>query len=166
MSQANAPLRDMVPGRLGLAAEPFNPSTLETKVQPAGKSYFGRMVVGDFGGGEERIKHPTAAAQKPLGVVSATHSMPSNEDSDDPNYPAQEAVKVMNKGRIWVAIEEDIAITDDVYFRHTSGGAGTKLGIFRSDADTARADQITNARWVKGGTAAEGIALLELDVLA
>lgn len=156
----------MVPGRLGLAAEPFNPSTIETKVQPAGKSYFGRLVVDDFAGGEERIKHPDAASLKPLGVVMSTHSMPSNEDADDPNYPAQEAVKVMNKGRIWVAIEEDIAVGDDVYFRHTAGAGGSKLGAFRNDADTATADQLTNARWVKGGTAAEGIALLELDVLA
>lgn len=165
MSQTTAPLRNMVPGRLGLAAEPFNPSTIETKVQPAGKSYFGRMLVDDFAGGEERVKHPTATGQKPLGVVMSSHSMVQNEDGDDPNYAAKDAVKIMNKGRIWVAIEEDIAVGDDVFFRHTAG-TGTKLGAFRNDADTASADQLTNGRWVKGGTAAEGIALLELDVLA
>lgn len=163
MSQTSVQ-RDMTPGRLGLAAEPFNPSTIETKVQPAGKSYFGRMVSRD-GVSEDKIVAPAGAASNRVGVVVSTHSLPSNEGGDDPHYAAQDSVMVMNKGRIYVAIEEDIAVGDDVYFRHTAGGGGTKLGAFRNDADTATADQLTNARWIKGGTAAEGIALLELDVL-
>jgi len=166
MSQITAPLREMKLGQLGQAAEPFNPSTVETKVQPAAPSFFGRMVVDDFAGGEERIKHPTATAQTPLGVVAHSHTVPTNEDGLDPNYPAKEAVKVINKGRIWVQIDEDVTVADDVFFRHTANGGLDKLGAFRTDADTARADQITNARWVKGGLAADGIALVELDVLA
>ena len=163
MSQTSAPLRTMVPGRVGLAAEPFNPSTSETKVS-VGKSYFGRAVVPDLGSGDDHIKHPDAAGQGVTGVVEASHSMVSNEDADDPNYAVQEAVMVKNKGRIWVAIEADVDVGDDVYFRHTADASLDKLGIFAPAAGTGL-EQLTNARWIKGGTAAQGIALLELDVL-
>lgn len=164
MSQTTAPLRDMVPGRLGLIAEPTQPSTIESKVQPAAKSFFGRLVVADTASGEDAIKHPDAASQVALGVVAATHAIVSSDDSDPPAYAAGDTVAVINKGRVWVAIEEDVAVGDDVFFRHTAGSA-TTLGTFRNDDDTSSCDQLTNARWVKGGTAAEGIALLELDVL-
>lgn len=166
MSQTSAPLREMVPGRLGLLAEPMQSSVIETKVQPGAKSYFGRMVVADPSTGEEAIKHPDATGFASLGVVAATHAIESQDDGEEPNYPAEDAVTVINKGRVWVAIEEDVAVGDDVYCRHTANGAGKlRLGAFRNDDDTANADQITNARWVKGGTAADGVALLELDIL-
>jgi hypothetical protein len=164
MSQTSAPLRDMVPGRLGLAAEPFNPATCESKVQPGDKSYYGRAVIADFATSEDAIKHPDAASQKVVGVVASTQAIVSQDDSDDPNYAAKETVKVMNKGRIWVAIEADVDASDDVYFRHTADASLDKLGIFAPAAGTGL-DQLTNARWIKGGTAAEGIALLELDIL-
>lgn len=165
MSQTTAPLREMVVGRLGLAAEPMQPATIETKVQPSAKSYFGRAIVEDIATGEDAIKHPDAASQSVRGVVMSSHSLVNEDGSDSPHYPAKESVKVMNKGRVWVQIEEDIAVGDDVYFRHTVNGGLDMLGAFRNDADSGNADQLTNARWVKGGTAAQGIALLELDVL-
>ena len=160
MSQTSAPLREMVPGRLGLAGEPFQPSSIETKVQPAAKSFFGRAVVADIATGEDAIKHIDTTGQKVIGVVMSSHSLVSADDGSDPGYEAKDAVKVMNKGRVWVAINEDVAVGDDVYVVHT--GAGDQ-GKFRTDNTSA--DQLTNARWIKGGTAAQGIALLELDTL-
>ena len=160
MSQTSAPLREMVPGRLGLAAEPFQSQTIETKVQPSAKSFFGRAVVADIATGEDAIKHIDTTGQTITGVVQASHALVSSDDGTDPGYEAQEAVAVMNKGRIWVAINEDVAVGDDVYVVHA---AGADRGKFRTD--NTGADQLTNARWIKGGTAAQGIALLELDVL-
>lgn len=163
MSQTTAPLQDMVPGRLGLHAEPFQPSTVETKVQPGAKTYFGRLVVDDFATGEDAVKHPDAAAQSPRGIALATHSIESGQDGDDPNYPAQSSIMNLKKGRAWVAIEADVAVTDDVYFRHTADGGLTKLGIFAPAAGVGL-EQLVNAKWIKGGTAAQGIALLEVDL--
>lgn len=162
MSQTTAPLTTMAAGYPGLAAEPFGPEDVRSVINSAAKMYFGRMVVVD---GEDKAKHPTAAGQKPLGVVMASHAMQSDTVQDDPGYPAKKTANVLRKGYIWVKIEEDIAIGDAVYFRHTASGGNTKLGSFRNDADTATCDQLTNARWVKGGTAALGYALLELGSL-
>jgi hypothetical protein len=162
MSQTTAPLRQMVPGRLGLAAEPFNPSTVETKVSTA-DIFFGRMCVRD-GSEEERVLHPSAASQEKMGVALATHSMESKEDSLDPHYSPEEAVKLMYKGRVWVCIEADVNVGDEVHFRHTVDASLDKLGCFAPATGTGL-EALTNARWVKGGTAAEGIALLELDIL-
>lgn len=164
MSQTSAPLREMVAGRLGLPAEPFQPDTMSTKIQPGDKSYFGRLVVDDVASGEDAVKHPDAASQTPRGVIAASHTMASNEDADDPNYAAQESLMVMEKGRIYAAIEADVAIDDPVFFRHTADGPLDKLGIFAPAAGTGL-EQLSNARWVKGGTAAEGFAILELDKL-
>lgn len=163
MSQTTAPLREMVAGQAGLIAEPFGPEDVRSVVNPSGKLFFGRLAV--VGASEGVSAHPSAASQKALGVVAHSHATVSKEDGLDAGYAAKETANVLRKGYVWVVIEETVAIGDDVYFRHTASGGNTKLGAFRNDADTATCDQLTNARWVKGGSAAEGIALLELDVL-
>lgn len=161
--QTTAPQRSLNAGYPGLMAEPFGPTDIRSCVQPAAKSYFGRFVVVD---GEGKCKHPTATGQQPLGVVAASQAVMMDSADALPGYPAKHTVNVMRKGYIWVAIEEDIAIGDAVYFRHTANGAGKlNLGSFRNDADSATCDQLTNARWVKAGTLALGYALLELGSL-
>jgi hypothetical protein len=154
----------MVLGQAGQMAEPYGPEDVRSVVNPAGKLFFGRMAVID-NTSEGKAAHPSATGQKPLGVVMHSHATVSKEDGLDAGYATKETANVLRKGYIWVVIEETVAIGDAVFFRHTAGGGGTKLGAFRNDADTATADAITNARWVKGGTQAEGIALLELGIL-
>jgi hypothetical protein len=56
--------------------------------------------------------------------------------------------------------EQDVALGDPVYVRHTSdGGSNTQPGTFRKDADSGNAVQVKGARWVKAGTAGLGAAL-------
>ncbi len=156
----------MVKGSLGLLAEPFGPCDVRSKVQPAAKSFFGRLVVRD-GASADKVKHPTATIsdlQTIEGVVSSSHAVEQN-GSDDPGYAAKDAVNVMKKGYIWVAIEETVAVGDPVFVRFAAG-TGTKLGAFRNDADTATCVDISSvAKWVEGGTAAQGVALLSLNLL-
>lgn len=161
MSQITAPLRNMVPGQAGMMAEPFGPEDVRSVVNPLGKLYFGRLAVID---GESKAKHPVNGTDKVLGVVMHSHATVSKEDGLDAGYAAKETANVIRKGYVWVVIEEDIAVGDAVFYRHAAG-TGTKLGAFRNDADTATATALTNARWVIGGTAAQGIALLELGIL-
>ena len=165
MSQTDAPLRNMVPGRLGLIAEPHNPHDIVSKVQPAGASYYGRMVVNDTGTGEDAVAHPAGDIDNLAGVVAATHAIVSQDDSDDPNFAAKQTVPVMTKGRVWVAIEVDVAVGDAVWLRHTVDGGLDKLGAFANATGTGLLEVTSHARWVKSGTAAQGIALLEFDVL-
>jgi len=163
MSQTTAPLREMVIAQAGMMAEPFGPEDVRSVVNTGGKLFFGRMAVVNTTN-EGLAAHPSAASQRPLGVVMHSHATVSKEDGLDAGYAQRETANVLRKGYIWVVIEETIAIGDSVFFRHTASGGNTKLGAFRNDADTATCDQVTNARWVKGGSAAEGLALLELTL--
>lgn len=74
-----------------------------------------------------------------------------------------DTVGVMRKGRIYVLPEQDVDPSDDVYLRFDPGGtSGGTVGHFRKDDDTdgtARADQITNARWVTTALAGEPVIL-------
>lgn len=167
MSQTTAPTNTMVKGTLGIAAQPFSPTDVVTKVQPAAKSYFGRLVVRD-GVSTDKVKHPAATISdlKTIeGVVQSTHALECN-DVDDPGYAAKDAINVLKKGYIYVAIEEKIAVGDAVFVRFVAGAGGTKLGAFRNDADTASAVDISSvAKWVEGGSAADGVALLSLNLI-
>lgn len=73
-----------------------------------------------------------------------------------------ESMTVLRRGRIWVIPEDAVTITDDVYVRHTQGSQSNQTpGRFRTDADSAKADQVTNARWLTAAGAGE-LALLEV----
>lgn len=164
MSQTTAPKREMALGRVGLIAEPFGPEDIRSKVNPSGKSYFGRLVI-QGAGGDERIAHPAAAIadlKTIMGTVVSTQAITSQNDSDDPNYPATDAVNVMRKGYMWVAITEDVAVGDPVFVLGSTGDEGKFAMSSGGATDT---DISTVARWAKGGLAADGIALLELNLI-
>ena len=160
MSQTTAPRREMVEGKPGQSAEPFGPEDVRTKVQPAGKSYFGRLVLED-NSGEDRVLHPAATIadlKTVMGIVASTHSIQSVDDTDDAHYPAQEAVKVARKGYMWVAITTDIALGDPVHALITA----TNEGKF---ANAGGEDLSSIMKWHRAGLAADGAALLELNLL-
>lgn len=170
MSQTQAPRREMVPGRLGLIAEAFGPCDVRSRVQPGAVSYMGRLVVRDSGTGEEAVAHPSGALASVDGtvvdgIVASTHAIESNRDSDDPNYLAGDALNVLRKGYIWVQIEADVSVGDPVLVRHTADGGLDKLGAFAPAAGTGLQDISAIAKWEKGGLAADGIALLEINLI-
>ncbi len=74
-----------------------------------------------------------------------------------------EVASLVRNGRIWVVVEEAITVGDLVFVRHTAGGGGTQLGAWRNDADTASAQAVPEASWLKGSTGA-GIALLQINL--
>ena len=76
-------------------------------------------------------------------------------ETDEPN-------ELLRKGRIWVVAEEAIAITDDVFLRHTVNG-GLTPGGWRTDLDVNKADQITQAKWLTAAAALGDLVLLELN---
>jgi len=103
---------------------------------------------------------PSSAGDEFLGIVSRVHS------DVDPLTPLGSVapfkkMSVVNRGLILVQTEESVLAGDDVYFRHTPKTGFTDLGVFRNDADTARAAQITGAKFETSTTGA-GIAIISL----
>lgn len=92
------------------------------------------------------------------GVVVHSHA---REDVAAAGPEQNEPNELLRKGRIWVVVEEAVTPADDVFLRHTINAALVP-GSWRIDADTARADQITQARWLTSAAAA-GLAQLEVN---
>ena len=114
--------------------------------------------------GENESAQPSATGFVFEGVALKVN-LPLDNTTGLASYKANTAISVLRKGRVWVKSEDIIsAVTDDVFLRHTANGAGKDPGQFRTDADTAGADQITTARWLTTTAAANELALLEFNI--
>lgn len=85
-------------------------------------------------------------------------------DGTGAKYEAGEAISVARKGVIWVLAEDAVSLTSDVFLRHTLGTATQLPGRWRTDADTANADQVTQARWLTETSGADELAQLEINL--
>lgn len=81
----------------------------------------------------------------------------------DAEYKEDESFPVLRKGRIWVIPEDAVTPASDVYLRHTANGVTFVPGRWRTDADTAKGDQITGARWLTTASAGQ-LAVLEINL--
>jgi hypothetical protein len=106
---------------------------------------------------------PSATGEVLAGVVAHQQAREDFSLAGDLMLADGEPASLVRKGRVWVSVEEAVTPGDDVFFRHTAGGGGTELGVFRTDADTASADQVAGASWLST-TAGAGIALLEINI--
>lgn len=128
---------------------------------------FGRAVVHRTGAGttERSVGLASATGATFAGVAERVHSVvdPENAGSIDGvgRISRYQEISVMFQGAIWVEVEEAVNEGDSVFFRHTASGANTEIGRFRTDADTATADQITGAKFASR-TNGPGLAILEL----
>jgi hypothetical protein len=122
---------------------------------------FGVMVVQGAAQGQAVL--PVDANSKPVGVVVHSHEYAKDTELGTTGLKPKTAMAVMNRGRIWVTVENAVAVNGDVYVRHTAGAGGTQKGAFRADADTATAMRVRGARFLSA-TAGAGIARVELDM--
>lgn len=135
-------------------------STLSRFNEESASIPYGVMVA--QGTAENQIANLSGTGDDFLGVTIHEHTeIDSAGEAAEIEADGGKA-SILRKGRIWVVVEEAIALTNDVYFRHTAAGAEV-LGAFRTDADTADADQLTNARWLTT-TSGAGVALLEINL--
>jgi len=137
----------------------LNPTTVISRAAEAAIE-FGRAVVQGTDKETQAIQ-PSATGQVLLGVSIAVQKSRDIAAGTSANYAATESVGIVTEGQIYVEVDQTVSPGDAVFFRHT--GAAADIGKFRLDADTAKADQITNARWIKGA-AAGGIAVLEISL--
>jgi hypothetical protein len=103
---------------------------------------------------------PSATGQEFIGVTTSTTAGQA-DGSDNFNYEENSPMNVLDFGRIYVFCEDGCSAGDDVFFRHTASGGNTVLGRFRTDADTATADQIVGAKFETTVSAGE-IAIIKL----
>jgi len=75
-------------------------------------------------------------------------------------YQNRSAVSIRRKGRTWVRVQDAVAEMADVYCRYSTPVTGYGLGSFRSDADSSKAAQVPNAKYLIAADAT-GLALVE-----
>lgn len=126
---------------------------------------FGKLCVA--GASEGLCKLPGAATDVTnkglvLGVSVKTHAIESSL-SGDPQYPVNSVPSLLRKGRIYVKVEQAVAIGDAVYVRYAAGGDG--LGSFGNTAGTTERALLDGASWVKGAGIG-GLAVLEVNFVA
>jgi len=145
---------------IGLEGQLYDLGPKDVVTRKAGESIpFGRGMAQTAT--ENEVKAPASTGFIFEGVAVHDHAR-EDDGSGTRQYVLEDAVSIMRTGRIWVLTEEAVADDDDVFLRHTAGGAGEVPGRWRTDLDTNKADQIVNARWIKGNSGANELALLEI----
>lgn len=111
------------------------------------------------------------ANSKPAGVLLHTHDIRQDPSTTalvaGVDVPDLSIVPLLEKGKIHVMIEEDVAAGDPVYARHTANGAGKLvIGACRNDIDVDKAILIKGAKFIAAGTVAKGFAPISFDLNA
>jgi hypothetical protein len=143
-------------GASGQIAFP-SPSTTLTWNNPTDEVPYGRMLA-KVAGDDNGAKLPTADSDVMVGVAVL------EQNRADDHYPAKSAMAVLKRGQIYVEVEEDVTPDNDVFVRFADGAGGTEKGIFRTDADTDTAVQVTNARYLTSASAG-GFAIVDLNLI-
>lgn len=152
---------DMEAGFEGQLADLSDYSALTYAAE--GNVPFGRGVI--EGTTPNQVKLPAAVFTEANFRGVTLHAQSKEMDADGvAQYKAKQATNVATRGRVLVKVEQAVVPGDPVFLRHTANGAGTAAGQFRKDADTARAVQLTKARWTRA-IAAGGVGVLEFGII-
>jgi len=77
-------------------------------------------------------------------------------------YLANDPVRVLVGGRVWVQTEGTVAQSDPAFVRGVAGAGGSILGLFRADADTSSAVAAPGCNYFIGVTGA-GLAVVTVN---
>jgi hypothetical protein len=102
-----------------------------------------------------------SVATRFLGVTLRTHHLEQAYNGDGAKYLVTDTMNVLNRGRVWVKVEETVAVGDPVYLRFIPD-TGKPVGGFRMSADSGDAILLDGCRWVRGASA-NGLAVLEIN---
>lgn len=111
------------------------------------------------------LLHTSAAAMatKLKGVSVFGQGYAKDTELGSTGFKPKCTFDVLNKGRIYVKVEETVAPGDDVRVRVVAAGAEVK-GAFRKTADATDCVKINKfAKWIRGASAG-GLAVLEIDM--
>jgi hypothetical protein len=107
---------------------------------------FGALV---YESAEGKATLPTATGNVTAGRVGV--ALIDHNKASGVGYEIGDAVRVMKRGRAWIANEEALAFGDTLFVRFASGAGGAALGSFRNDADTATASTPPNVSLLRAG---------------
>jgi hypothetical protein len=122
---------------------------------------FGRALA--KGSGDRDLILPVDANSILTGIAIATDTFEKrsgyslNSDSDM-GYPLYQPVSYLVRGVIGVKVVQSVTPASPVFWIHNPQ-TGQRKGQFRADADTNRAVQITNARFMRSGVAGSVVPL-------
>jgi hypothetical protein len=103
-----------------------------------------------------------------MGIAIADQARAQDPSVANPVYPRYSAVSVLRQGRIWVLAETGLADGSNPFVRFTANGSFVPgvAGAFRSDADSAKAAQLSSGQAVvRGTTSAAGYAVIEINLV-
>ncbi len=96
---------------------------------------------------------PSVTGGRMIGVSTRKHSVSSvYNDANGVGYTENGGIAINNLGYIIAQVELPVVKGTNVFLRHTLNGATTLVGAFRSDADTANADEVTNVKFAESVT--------------
>lgn len=111
------------------------------------------------------LLHTSAAAMasKLKGVSVFGHGYAKPQELGDTGFKPKCTFDVLNKGRIYVLVEETVAVGDDVRVRVVTAGNEVK-GAFRATQDSTDCVKINKfAKWIRGASSG-GLAVVEIDM--
>lgn len=148
----------------GAAADGSTDSFNISASNVAAPSFFGRACLLVNGDGEQFVQ-PTGSVGDFLGLLMASHSIEQSQVvAATGELPINHPGAVLRRGRIWVVAEDEVSdLSVGVFYRHTTPGADPEfLGRLRTDADTADATLIPNARWRRVTSGTGQLTIVEL----
>lgn len=127
----------------------------------AGLLYYGHLVVAGSNGGAKIV---TAGTDSPLGISVSSKTYEDyvvKEQDGRVGYPATYVSNVLRKGRIWVYVQEAVAVGDLVRVYHTAA-TGKVVGRFAKTAATGKTAVLSNAEFLTS-TSGAGLAVIEIN---
>jgi hypothetical protein len=129
-----------------------------TSAEASAEIPFGLAVVQGTNPDEALI--PAANTNLLLGIVLHSHAFQKDNELGTTGLKPKVVFSVRTRGRVWVTVDEAVALTDAVRVRMSGAGAGT----FRKTSSAGVTKDISKlARWMST-TSGAGVALLEIDV--
>lgn len=108
-----------------------------------------------------------ASSDPIVGVTKHQHqAQRANKSSDALQlWQPNSLIPVVKRGRIWVIVEQAVALTDTPFVRFAAGAGGSQLGAIRKDADTASAATLSGkAKFMTAQATPGGLALLMVNI--
>lgn len=125
---------------------------------------------------EQEMLLPTSASSVLAGIVASTHAKAPgtfggiDQSATPPGVVAGGQFELLRKGRCWVHVDADTAITPRVTRAHwravSDGGSNTIVGTFRHNQDSTNTVDVTGQVLFVSGvrTAADGTKIAEVEI--
>lgn len=160
MSQTSVANQSDTPAFAGMLADSkFSDIVSYIQAEASAEIPFGSMV--KHGTLDGDAKALAATSDKLAGIVVHAHNYAKDTELGTTGLKPKAQLNVLRSGRIWVAVEEAVAVGGAVRTRAVAPGT---LGVFRTTADAGKSIDISKFARFLTSTSGAGFALLEIDM--